>query len=608
MMLLLSAAMVAMRIGSICIRHEQAECRPYLGLLGADFGFLAAARLFHTYASILAFVGEALAATLLLAPRFCELFETRALSRERLGLALRIAAIRELLVPGRGSSRRRRRLELLEAVKERREGEVARQLLSAVKDESNPAEVLRLKEELATMLFLTERGETGIQFVERNFDQDNLRQRPLLVAHLLRAYGQRGDLDRAAEMMRLLEARTEPSAFVVQGGLLYLALAGEAALLRSVLTSPMKGLVPARSIRFLIEASQRYASRLESATVADRDFARDLAERVRAGSTRPLLHRRFPPATLALVAVNCFAWIALNPFSTVDEASLVRAGALFGPAVMVGEWWRPLSAMFLHAGWMHLLVNMYALFLLGRFAEGLLGFERFLLIYILSGVSGALGSLLAIRGAVSVGASGAIMGLLGTLIVVLLLRKGRLPESWRRVLLWNLVFISAIQIFVGFQMPMIDNGAHVGGLVGGAVAAIALAPDGLLGSGRSARFAVRLFLSTVFGTMLLAGMRLGSTSLAMTLMSLPEKNVEVCGVRLKVPSDWELDLPHCRVVDRYLGLEVAPVADAEAVRLNSPQANDPRAREVLNRIARSAIRLPRGIPNSLPSVPSSSSK
>jgi membrane associated rhomboid family serine protease len=592
MLLLIAASMVAMQIVSLFLRREQGDVRPYLGLLGADLGALVGAELRHAPNSALAFVGEAMAAVLLFAPRLCDVFEARALLGERLGAALRVTIVRELLVPGRGSSRRRRRLEQLLAVKEGRAGETARRLFAELDEATDPAESRHIKEELATVLLLGQRLDLGVEFVERNFQPSELSPRPLLVAHLLRAYGERGQLDRAAEMVRLLEAQAEPSELVVQGGLLYLALSGETALVRSVLASAAGGALPKRSVRFLVETSERYASRLVGATSGDREFARGLAERVQGASTRPVEQRRSTRATLTLVAANLLAWLALGPFATVDETKLVRAGALFGPAVMAGEWWRPLSAMFLHASWTHVLVNLYGLYLLGRFAEGALGTERFLLIYLLSGLAGALGSLLAGQGALSVGASGAIMGLLGALIVVLLLRKGRWPEAWRRTLLWNLVFLSVIQIYVGFQMPMIDNGAHIGGLVGGVISALILSPDGLFGGGSVARLGVRFALCALLGVTLVAGIRVASTSLATTLERLPEKTVELGGVRLKVPSHWEVDAVNGRIGDPYLGIELSPVTEAGAVRIGSPQADDPRYREVLDRIARSAVRLP----------------
>jgi rhomboid protease GluP len=156
------------------------------------------------------------------------------------------------------------------------------------------------------------------------------------------------------------------------------------------------------------------------------------------------------------------------------EQALIRAGALYRPAVLEGQWWRILTALFLHAGPLHLLVNMYALHLLGRLAETMFGSVRFLIVYLAGGIVGGISSTLLSSGTLSVGASGAIMALLGGAIAALLRGTGNWPPTWRRSLLMNLSLLAVLQVIIGIAVPAIDNAAHLGGLVGGALVALVL--------------------------------------------------------------------------------------------------------------------------------------
>lgn len=298
---------------------------------------------------------------------------------------------------------------------------------------------------------------------------------------------------------------------------------------------------------------------------------------------RPLSVRR-SGVTLALVAVNvaAFAWLVAP--ASVDEGDLVRAGALFRPAVLAGEWWRALTAMFLHAGWLHLGLNMYGLFLLGRFAEGVLGKARYLVVYVASGLCGAAASTAVGAGALSVGASGAIMGLCGGLIVTLVLRRGAWPEAWRRTLLVNLTFLGALQIFIGFQVPMIDNATHVGGMVGGAGTTLLMAPGGLLASSPSGRLFARISAALCAAVILAAAAFAALSPLPRTLARLPLRQVTLGDTQISIPEHWEVDAAHSRIEDPWLGIQATLERDHGRVTLESPQANDPRYRALLERI------------------------
>jgi rhomboid protease GluP len=152
-------------------------------------------------------------------------------------------------------------------------------------------------------------------------------------------------------------------------------------------------------------------------------------------------------------------------------------GANFGPATKDGEWWRLGAAMFLHFGALHLATNMLALWDSGRLVENVFGPVRFALIYLLSGLTGNLLSLI-VQGdrAVSAGASGAIFGIYGAFLAFLLIEQRRLHPRDFRWMFWGVVAFSLITLGFGFSIPGIDNAAHVGGLVAGVMAGFVLSP------------------------------------------------------------------------------------------------------------------------------------
>jgi rhomboid protease GluP len=153
---------------------------------------------------------------------------------------------------------------------------------------------------------------------------------------------------------------------------------------------------------------------------------------------------------------------------------LIRLGAKYSPLIASGEYWRLFTAMFLHIGWMHLLFNAYALVAIGTDLERILGWGRFLAIYLLSGLFGSLASY-AFSPHLSAGASGAIFGVIGALGVFFALYRKRLGQ-WGRARLGNILFLIALNLFFGFTNPGIDNYGHLGGLLSGAVLGLALAP------------------------------------------------------------------------------------------------------------------------------------
>lgn len=157
---------------------------------------------------------------------------------------------------------------------------------------------------------------------------------------------------------------------------------------------------------------------------------------------------------------------------TNDAQVTLQLGANQAAAVWAGQWWRLVASMFLHGGLLHLLVNGWALYQIGSLFELWLGSSRLLATYFVSGIAGSFASVLWNtfgRGdleRLSVGASGAIFGLLGALIAFLLRRRSRLAP-FAKSLLTQLVFWAGLNLVLGATLPMIDNSAHIGGLLAG---------------------------------------------------------------------------------------------------------------------------------------------
>lgn len=213
-------------------------------------------------------------------------------------------------------------------------------------------------------------------------------------------------------------------------------------------------------------------------------------ECVKKGSTRVVrgaaaLGAGFRPvATQVLIALNAFVWLlgeVLGGGSALAGSNVldVRGGLIANGYQMTigghshfvgvahGEWWRVVTAGFLHYGLIHLAMNMWALYILGSLTERVLGRARFLAVYFVALLAGSFGALVVTPGALTVGASGAIFGLLGALLVVARSRGVRLADT-------GLVGVLVLNLVITFGIPGISIGGHLGGLVGGAAATAAV--------------------------------------------------------------------------------------------------------------------------------------
>lgn len=185
------------------------------------------------------------------------------------------------------------------------------------------------------------------------------------------------------------------------------------------------------------------------------------------------LFRETPHArvTLGLVIANAAIWIAnvasgMSP-TLPQPVELLAWGGNFLPAT-IAQPWRLLTAAFLHAGAIHLAFNMWALWNMGAIAERFYGHLQFLLIYLLSGLFGSLASLyFAAQSAVSVGASGAIFGVTGALLAALFTKHDKLPAPLVASMRSSLLLFVGYSLFLGFTSGVVDNAAHLGGLVSG---------------------------------------------------------------------------------------------------------------------------------------------
>jgi membrane associated rhomboid family serine protease len=187
--------------------------------------------------------------------------------------------------------------------------------------------------------------------------------------------------------------------------------------------------------------------------------------RLRDATTDPVL-------TYALIAINTIVWLASAASgASVSGGSVAgkidQYGALIGSKIAAGEYWRLVTSGFLHAGLLHLLFNMYALYVLGQLLEPAIGRLRFGVIYFVSLLAGSFGAVLLQPNELTVGASGAIVGLLGAAFVY---ARGRGARDVQRSLGIWIVFLLAYT----FAVPHIAVGGHVGGLIGGTLTALAM--------------------------------------------------------------------------------------------------------------------------------------
>jgi membrane associated rhomboid family serine protease len=177
--------------------------------------------------------------------------------------------------------------------------------------------------------------------------------------------------------------------------------------------------------------------------------------------------------TKILIGVNVAVYLwSIGGGGSIDrpQGRPFEEGALYGPLVANGEWWRLFTAAFLHANLIHLAMNMVFLWWIGAPVEEAIGRARYALLYLVSGLAGSAGALLLSPNAITVGASGALFGILGAAFIFERQRSYVLGGGALGIIVLNLVFT--------FTIGNISIGGHLGGLAGGGVAALALSRFG----------------------------------------------------------------------------------------------------------------------------------
>jgi rhomboid protease GluP len=197
--------------------------------------------------------------------------------------------------------------------------------------------------------------------------------------------------------------------------------------------------------------------------------------------------RTRPVATLAILGITVLVFLLeIVAGGSTNPGVLIELGAAYGPYIRRGEYWRLVMPMFLHAGPLHIALNAYALFLLGPLLERLYGYGRFSCLYVGSGIGASILSMWR-SNSIAVGASGAIFGIMGAMVVIGYLHPETVPWRWHRLFGRRMIFLILISLALGpaldltsrvlkLNLPRIDNWAHLGGLATGVALALLVPP------------------------------------------------------------------------------------------------------------------------------------
>ena len=177
---------------------------------------------------------------------------------------------------------------------------------------------------------------------------------------------------------------------------------------------------------------------------------------------------KFPVVTYCLIALNLIFFFV--PYFFGESQSILLELCVHGPSVRYGQYYRLLTGAFIHSGLMHLVFNCYTLYVIGSQLESFLGKAKFTVIYFISALFGSLTSIIFNGNTASVGASGAIFGLMGSLLYFGYHYRVYLGNVMKSQIL-PLVLINLV---LGFVVQGVDNAAHIGGLIGGALMTMAL--------------------------------------------------------------------------------------------------------------------------------------
>ena len=374
---------------------------------------------------------------------------------------------------------------------------------------------------IATALLyrLGARWDELLNWTRQNWAEELVVQDPVMGLYYLRSLGEIGDLNGLIQGLEKFEHRLEKSNDGISLNLarmIAFAFAGQPDQVRQLFhTSSLK--IYSREIRHFWLATAELAAGHESAREQlqvlqhHSDPATQNAIRWRLSHPLPNPHRELTPlsrqiltqlettiqqetryggqmtltsqkpyATYALIAINLIVFgfeMALG--GSENQETLYRMGALVPEDVLAGDWWRLITATFLHYGFVHLLANMLGLYILGGFVERILGVPKFLLCYFFSGIGSMvgitiLGILANVPDLLGVGASGAIMGILGVMAAILLKgwRREKAKIAAKRLRLVLLIVV--LQVVSDIFTPQVSLVGHTTGLILGFLSGVVL--------------------------------------------------------------------------------------------------------------------------------------
>jgi membrane associated rhomboid family serine protease len=526
-----------------------------------------------------------------------------AVATDRLRLAMVLVDLRDLLQPGTGGRDEKRTIAALRDVKAGRV-DAAVAALRAMRDHSShrPDAQAAVDERIVLLLLSAQRWQEAVDAAAPLLagGDDRPGVSPPLAVELVVARLRVGDLDGAADLAeRVLAAgRSAPELVLVvyRLHLVFLAFLGRVADVDRLLAPDQSTYVTASARRYWAAIARQHAGDLDGARAglvqartlargdrrarslidaalaeldhpraapAPSDRVRALADRMAASQI--VVPPRAPPrravVTTGLVAANLVvaAICAVVLGGPGDLGSIVRVGANVRGAVDAGEVWRLASATFVHVGLVHLVVNVVALWSLGRLVEGLFGSTRMLAIYGVAGIAGAAASHAMSAAGVSAGASGAIFGLLGAALVELALHRNRYRRQWRRSLLGALAVVTVAQLAIGLVWPMIDQWAHVGGLIGGAVVGALLSPGWQWAEHPVVVWSGRALAAAALAAFAWGGAGAATTTYGDTLRREPRAWRDVGGVSVEVPARWQITESEAGDPDLYVIVELARI-------------------------------------------------
>ena len=292
--------------------------------------------------------------------------------------------------------------------------------------------------------------------------------------------------------------------------------------------------------------------------------------------------------TTILVALNALIFLVmlsvsftpLQPYVPRFQGWAANAGTL----TLNGDWWRLLTATFVHANLPHVALNLWALWNVGRLCERLYGRWTYLTVYLLLGIVASMASVVWDANRISVGASGAIFGLLGALLAYLMLSAWRVPTAIIKAYRWSTAAFVVINLGAGAVDFTVDNAAHVGGLVAGLLAGAILVAhqrSGVIGTVRPARLAVATVALVLVGLLGVWFSRGGTATTPESYRWIKAHDWYASAetTNLKAWSDLERDIANGAVtraaaVDRFKG-DVLPFWNNTKIRLER-ELSEPR--------------------------------